>query len=129
MEQDVFEGYAARVRQRGCEDPAAFALYGSFMLLQEKWVLFIVHSLADGPLGFNELGRRAFGVNTTTLAQRLDLLERAGVVTRTVERTIPPKTSYELTRSGRALHTTVIGAIAEWSRDHVGEHGPRCGNP
>lgn len=93
------------------------ALYRAFHLLQEKWVLFIVHSLSDGPLGFNELGRRATGVNTTTLSQRLTLLEQQGIVTRTVCSTIPPKTSYSLTESGSAL-LDVIAAIERWSEQH-----------
>lgn len=90
----------------------------AFLLLQEKWVLFIVNGLLGGPLGFNELGRRASGVNTTTLSQRMDLLEREGIVTRTVHATIPPRTSYELTAKGQALRT-VIEAIDRWSQEHV----------
>lgn len=56
----------------------------------------------NGPIGFNELTRRS-PVNPTTLAQRLDLLEEAGIVTRTVHSAIPPKTSYALTEKGLAL--------------------------
>lgn len=90
----------------------------AFLLLQEKWVLFIVNGLLSGPIGFNELSRKAHGVNTTTLSQRMNLLESHGIVTRTVYRTIPPRTSYALTASGRALHK-VIQAIKEWSGEHL----------
>lgn len=90
------------------------------LLLQEKWVLFIVNGLLDGPLGFNELSRRAHGVNTTTLSQRMDLLEKEGIVVKTNYLTIPPRTSYELTQTGKALHK-VIQAIAEWSEEHFAE--------
>lgn len=60
-------------------------------------MLFIVNGLMDGPLGFNELSRRASGVNATTLSQRMDLLEKHGIVEKTVFSTIPPRTNYKLT--------------------------------
>ncbi|RYG62693.1 transcriptional regulator [bacterium] len=75
------------------ECPANARLQRAFMLLQEKWVLFLVHHLlTKGPSGFNEVGRGG-GVNTTTLSQRFALLEREGIVTRTVVSTFPPRTT------------------------------------
>jgi len=87
------------------------------LLLQEKWVLLIVHSLLGGSISFNELMRRG-GVNTTTLTQRLNLLEGAGVLTKTVHSTMPPRTSYALTEAGQALRP-VLDAIAAWSGTHL----------
>ena len=97
------------------------------LLLQEKWILFIVSSLVDGPIGFNELSRRARGVNTTTLSQRMDLLEREGIVTKTIYSTIPPRTSYELTDAGKGLRK-VNDAIAEWSAEFLSDSSdePDC---
>ncbi|HLK54983.1 MAG TPA: helix-turn-helix domain-containing protein [Chthonomonadaceae bacterium] len=88
------------------------------LLLQEKWVLLIVHRLLNGPLGFNELTRQADGVNSTTLSQRLALLEHAGLVTKTIHSTMPPRTSYELTEAGRALKP-VLEAIETWSGNYL----------
>jgi DNA-binding HxlR family transcriptional regulator len=88
-------------------------------LLQEKWVLLIVYSLLGGPTGFSELVRRG-NVNTTTMTQRLNLLEAAGVLVKTVHSTMPPRTSYELTDSGRALKP-ILDAIASWSAEHLKE--------
>jgi DNA-binding HxlR family transcriptional regulator len=116
----MFDDYAHRFESAGCADPALRRLFGAFLLLQEKWTLFIVYHLIDGPQGFNELSRSALGVNTTTLSQRLDLLERAGILTRTVHSTIPPKTSYELTEAGHGLRS-VIEAIAAWSERYAGD--------
>src|SRR5476649_1262372 len=90
------------------------------VLLQEKWVLLIVHRLLHGPIGFNELCRKAGGVNATTVSQRLDLLEQAGLVAKTIHSTMPPRTSYDLTESGRALQP-VLKAIEEWSAKYLGE--------
>lgn len=86
----------------------------ALLILQERWVLFIIKGLLDGPLGFNELSRRASGVNTTTLSSRMELLEKHGIVEKTVFSTIPPKTSYALTPKGKALKP-IISAIAQWA--------------
>jgi DNA-binding HxlR family transcriptional regulator len=86
-------------------------------LLQEKWVLLIVRVLLSGPVGFNDMARNAGDVNSTTLAQRLALLEKAHLVTKTVQSVMPPKTSYELTDSGRALKP-VIEAIETWAEKY-----------
>lgn len=93
-------------------------VYASIELLQEKWVLHIVRSLLEGPHGFNELARAVGGANTTTLSHRLDRLAQLGIVEKTVESTMPPRTRYELTRSGRELET-VIAAIDRWGRQHM----------
>jgi len=88
-------------------------------ILQEKWTLFIVRSLLDGPKGFNEL-RRELDCNPSTLSDRLDTLERAKIITKTIHSTMPPRTSYELTCAGRELQS-VIGAIDGWARTYL-EH-------
>lgn len=96
-------------------------VYDSIELLQEKWVLHIVRALLAGPHGFNELGRAVGGANTTTLSQRLEHLERVGLVDKTVESTMPPRTRYELTAAGRELQA-IIDAIDTWARRHM----PAC---
>lgn len=93
-------------------------VYASIDLLQEKWVLHIVRSLLEGPHGFNELARSVGGANATTLSQRLEHLEHLGVVRKTVESTMPPRSRYELTRVGRELDD-VIAAIDRWGRAHM----------
>jgi DNA-binding HxlR family transcriptional regulator len=90
----------------------------SIELLQEKWVLHIIRALLEGPRGFNELGRAVGGVNTTTLAARLERLEREGIVTKTIESTMPPRTRYRLSPGGVALQD-VIEAIDRWARTHL----------
>ena len=86
-------------------------------LLQEKWVLLIVSVLMSGPQGFNDMARNAGDVNSTTLAQRLATLEKAGLIKKTVQSVMPPKTSYELTAVGRALEP-VVEAIEQWSQKY-----------
>lgn len=103
------------------------SLVRGVLLLQEKWVLLIVHRLLQGPVGFCELNRKAHGVNTTTLSQRLDLLEQMGLVVKTIHSTMPPRTSYELTEAGSALRS-VLEAIEAWSEKYLPaeEPAPTC---
>jgi DNA-binding HxlR family transcriptional regulator len=95
-------------------------VYGAIDLLQEKWVLHIIRVLLSGPCGFNELGRAVGGVNTTTLSQRLERLEKAGVISRTVESVMPPRTRYELTEAGHELQG-VVDAINAWGVRHMND--------
>lgn len=92
--------------------------YDAIQFLQEKWVLHIIRTLLDGPRGFNELGREIGGCNPTTLTQRLVMLEGLQLVTKNVQSRMPPRCTYELSSSGRALEQ-VIDAIDSWARTHM----------
>src|SRR5689334_9840367 len=82
-------------------------VHEAIQLLQEKWTLHIIRALLEGPIGFNELGRRVGGCNPATLSQRLETLGEIGLLTRTVQSTMPPRTSYELTTSGVELQAVI----------------------
>lgn len=86
-------------------------------LLQGKWNLHIIRALLQGPHGFNELARE-LGINTSTLSARLENLEEKGVIKRTVESVMPPRTRYELTAAGAELNKAVQ-AIDVWARAHM----------
>lgn len=107
-----------------CDLAAAF-IRGA-LLLQERWALMIVFSLLAGPTGFSELMRRG-NVNTTTLTQRLNLLEQAGLLVKTIHSTMPPRTSYKLTEAGEALEPILL-AIGQWSEKYlpIVEAGQSC---
>jgi DNA-binding HxlR family transcriptional regulator len=93
-------------------------VYDAILVLQGKWTLHIVSALLHGPRGFNELARAIGGCNPATLAERLDTLERLGLLDKTVESTMPPRTSYALTRAGAALEE-VITSIDRWGQRHL----------
>jgi DNA-binding HxlR family transcriptional regulator len=95
-------------------------VYEAINLLQEKWVLHIVRALLEKPLGFNELSRQIGGCNPTTLAQRLERLEKLGLVDKRVLSIMPPKSSYSLTEAGIELQS-VIDAIDCWARTRLPE--------
>ncbi len=95
-------------------------VHASIEILQSKWTMHVIRSLLqNGDQGFNDL-RRAVGANPATLSERLDFLERMGVVRKTVHSMMPPKTSYALTAAGVALQD-VIDAIATWGQAHLDE--------
>ena len=100
----------------GGQDASPYAK--AVAILQEKWSLLIVNALLDGPAGFNELSRKVCGVCPATLSQRLSLLEEAGVVSKTVHSTMPPRTSYVLTPSGDDLRP-VVDAMSAWAERHL----------
>lgn len=92
-------------------------VYAAIQILQEKWVLHIVRGLLSGPRGFNELSRIT-GCNPATLAQRLEHLERLGLVTKAIHSYMPPRTTYTLTPAGAALQV-VIDAIEAWGNRYL----------
>ena len=86
-------------------------------VLQEKWVLHIVHALLQGPKGFIAIGREVGGCNPTTLTQRLCRLESLGLIERT-EGDGTCRACYRLTPAGAELDG-VIGAIRAWAGAHL----------
>jgi DNA-binding HxlR family transcriptional regulator len=93
-------------------------VYDAILVLQGKWTLHIVSALLHGARGFNDLARAIGGCNPATLAERLDTLEQLGLLTKTVESTMPPRTSYALTRAGLALED-VVASIDRWGQRHL----------
>ena len=55
-------------------------------LLGRRWALAIVYASHGGAIRFNEFKRTIVGITPTTLAQRLDELEHAGILERRVAR-------------------------------------------
>ena len=102
------------------------AVFEAIQVLQEKWTMHIVRALLEGPLGFNELGRTVGGCNPATLKARLDHLENLGLLKRSVQSYMPPRTSYELTEAGFGLQR-VIEAIDAWGQEYLPEPAVRAG--
>jgi DNA-binding HxlR family transcriptional regulator len=86
----------------------------------DKWSVFVIMMLFDGPKRFNEIKRMISGISQRMLTLTLRGLERDGLVTRTVFPTIPPRVDYELTDLGRGLSQPVI-ALGNWAKEHQAE--------
>ncbi|MBR0964306.1 helix-turn-helix transcriptional regulator [Bradyrhizobium diazoefficiens] len=86
----------------------------------DKWSVFVIMTLGDGPKRFNELKRIIDGISQRMLTLTLRGLERDGLVTRTVFPTIPPRVDYELTELGRGL-ADPVQALGKWAFAHLPE--------
>lgn len=86
--------------------------------LTQRWMLLIVRELAAGATRFSEIRRGVPGISASLLKQRLDTLERAGIVRR---RLLPTdRHAYTLTKAGEELRPVLasIGAWGQrWARD------------
>ena len=67
--------------------------------LSDKWVTLVLTALADAPRRYSELSRTIAGVSQKMLTQTLRLLERDGLVTRTITASVPVRVDYQLTPS------------------------------
>jgi len=85
-----------------------------FSDVANKWALLIIEMLGEGTLRFSELRGRVEGISHKMLTQNLRMLERNGLVVRTVHPTVPPRVEYTLTEAGHALRATVDG-MCEWT--------------
>ncbi len=96
-------------------------------VLQEKWVLHIVHALLAGPKGFNAIGREVGGCNPTTLTQRLTRLETLGLIVK-AEGDGTCRACYRLTEAGAELDD-VIAAIHRWAGTYLTGNGTPSAAP
>src|ERR1700687_5110926 len=84
----------------------------------DKWSVFVIMLLGEGPRRFNEIKRTVGGISQRMLTLTLRSLERDGLVTRTVTPTMPPRVDYELTPLGSTLWGAVE-PVCSWARTNV----------
>jgi DNA-binding HxlR family transcriptional regulator len=95
-------------------------------LLAERWTPIIVRNLLNGCRTFNEIRQGAPGISTALLTQRLQALERRGVLVRSTN-DAGRGVTYELTEMGLALRA-VVEAMGNWGAEWL-EIEPRHLNP
>ena len=104
----------------------------SLDLIGERWTLLIVRNLLRDSARFQDLRAQLTGIPPKLLADRLQRMERQGLVARELYQKRPPRASYALTARGRDLGL-VVGALAIWGRPLVGPrsgpHHATCGHP
>jgi DNA-binding HxlR family transcriptional regulator len=96
---------------RSYEDPCGVAR--ALDRIGERWALLVVRELLLGPKRFSDLRTGLSHASPNVLSQRLDELEKSGVVQR---RQLPPPanvTVYELTPWGHELESVVL-ALGRW---------------
>jgi DNA-binding HxlR family transcriptional regulator len=76
----------------------------------DKWTMLILEVLAEkGELRFTRIGEAIPGISQKMLTQTLRLMERDGLLTRTVHPVIPPRVEYKLTELGFSLGAAFCG--------------------
>jgi DNA-binding HxlR family transcriptional regulator len=85
-------------------------------IVGDKWTPILLFALADGNKRFCEL-QETGGINPRTLSARLDNLEAAGIIERTVFPEVPPRVEYVLTTKGSDLLPVIENMIA-WADKH-----------
>ena len=88
----------------------------------DKWAIYVVDRLGQGPRRFSELLRGIDGITARMLTVTLRGLERDGIVTRTIHPVIPPRVEYDLTPMGQTL-LNAIGQLVTWADSHLPEIG------
>ncbi|WP_020065066.1 winged helix-turn-helix transcriptional regulator [Paraburkholderia caledonica] len=88
--------------------------------IADKWSMVILASLRDGPLRFNVIKRRIYGITQKALTQCLRRLERNGIVDRQVITTSPISVEYRITELGRSLDQP-FQALYLWTLENLGE--------
>ena len=83
-------------------------------LIGDRWSLIVVRELMFGPRTSPDLRSSLIGVSTEELNDRLQFLERAGVVVETELGYLTKTTAYALTDWGRDLET-VLSALSLWA--------------
>jgi DNA-binding HxlR family transcriptional regulator len=94
------------------------AVSGILSRIGDKWSVLIVQRLGDGPRRFNEIKRIIGGISQRMLTLTLRNLERAGLVSRTVTPSVPPRVDYALTDLGRDL-LIPVSALGAWAIQHT----------
>jgi DNA-binding HxlR family transcriptional regulator len=88
-------------------------VYRTLKIIGSKWTMMILHNLFDGTKRFGELQRALKPISPKTLSQRLQELERFGILKRKVFSEVPLHVEYSLTPKGDSLKL-VFQAMENW---------------
>lgn len=101
-------------------DPRIEALVNDVIgRVADKWTMLILEVLAEhGELRFSRVGELVGGISQKMLTQTLRLMERDGLVVRTVHPVIPPKVEYRLTDLGVTLAQAFCG-VWTWAEANI----------
>jgi DNA-binding HxlR family transcriptional regulator len=83
-------------------------------LVGERWTLLIARELLLGPRRFGEIRGALDGLSANILTQRLEGMERAGILRRRILPSPVNAQVYELTQWGRALEEPIF-ALSRWA--------------
>ncbi|MFZ5967261.1 MAG: winged helix-turn-helix transcriptional regulator [Bacillota bacterium] len=86
-------------------------------LIRGKWKAVILCHLNDGPKRFLELQKITCGVSQKVLNEKLQELERDGLIKKTAYPEVPPRVEFELTEMGKEFFPA-LDMIQKWTFKH-----------
>jgi DNA-binding HxlR family transcriptional regulator len=103
------------MRHNAVQEPQlCLQFHKAIELIGRKWTGAIVFLLLKGPSRFTTLRAAIPDLTDRMLSERLQQLEREGILERTVLPETPVRVEYALTKKGRALAST-FDAIVDWA--------------
>jgi DNA-binding HxlR family transcriptional regulator len=84
----------------------------------DKWSLLVVRDMLRGKQTYSDLLASPERIPTNLLAERLERLERAGLITRSAYQERPVRYAYVLTDKGKALGE-VLKAYVQWGKRFI----------
>ena len=84
----------------------------------DKWSLLVVRDMLRGKQTYNDLLASPERIPTNLLAERLERLERAGLISRSAYQRRPVRYAYVLTDKGKALGD-VLKAYVQWGKRYI----------
>lgn len=94
-------------------EPKSGCIATAMQIIGNKWTALILRDLFSGPKRFCELEKSVGNINPRTLSQRLDDLEKHGIISKKSFAEVPPRVEYTLTEKGRDL-LPVLEQMATW---------------
>ena len=104
-------------------EPHIGCIASAMEIIGSKWTALILRDLSTGAKRFGELEKSVGTINPRTLSQRLDDLEKHGIITRKMYAEVPPRCEYDLTDKGRDL-IPVLRQMATWGTKYY--QSPEC---
>lgn len=89
------------------------AVSKTLKIIGSKWTMLLLHNIFDGKKRFGELQRSLPGISPKTLSQRLQELEKEGIITKKVFAEVPLHVEYSLTEKGKSLRG-VFRSLENW---------------
>lgn len=97
-------------------DMKEYSVEKTIRIISGKWTTTILYQLTFGKKRFGELQRLLSGISSKTLTHRLRMLEKNGIIKKTVFPEIPLHVEYELTEKGSKLNT-IFSAMDDWGKN------------
>jgi len=85
-------------------------------IVSSKWTLLILSELLDGTKRFGQLKKSLPGISPKTLSQRLQELEKEGLVNRKIYPEVPPRVEYSLSQKAEGLKS-IFFSLVQWSTE------------